>query len=361
MSTNNEIIHNRKLEDLSDYGTNPPKDYIVNNSKDELINRQKESVNYPKNINNEDNIKNVIMNTNTLESKNTENNLEFIYEQLIQANDAIQFLNKENFNLKQTIENKDSIIAEYEETCSKTAEKLLNLQKINENLKNEINILKQNNNNYNNNNYNYEKDKEIFENNQYLLESINDIKNNLYVIEDNFNQKIIEKENIINQLNYDLQINNDYKDQINNIINQLCCENNILKTQISCLIKEKEVLLKEKEKEHNEIIKLNEMLNNDGYIRNSNVNHDLKKEIEEKENNYIELLKNQEKEYVLQISKLHRAIVEREKEIDELKQKYQNIIMKLNLDIETLKNKLNSMENLPVKNNINLLYDDYKK
>ena len=168
----------------------------------------------------------------------------------------------------------------------------------------------------------------------------------------------MEKENIINQLNYDLQINNDYKNQINNILNQICCENNILKTKICCLVKEKEILLNEKEKEHNEIIKLNEILNNNDYVRSNDIINDLKKEIEEKENNYENILKNQEKEFILQISKLHRAIVEREKEIDELKEKYQNIIMKLNLDIESLRSKLNYVENLPLKNNIKLIYDD---
>lgn len=349
MSKNDDIIHHRKLEDLSDLGINSTKGNVDYSSKDELIIKQKEILNNPNNINNEDNINS---NNNSLNNSKNTNDLESIYEQLIQANEVIQILNQENFNLKQTIENKDSIISEYEETFRKTAEKLINFQKTNENLKKEINILRKNNN------YNYEKDKENFDNNQYLLDSINDIKNNLGVIEDNYNIKIMEKENIINQLNYDLQINNDYKNQINNILNQICCENNILKTKICCLVKEKEILLNEKEKEHNEIIKLNEILNNNDYVRSNDIINDLKKEIEEKENNYENILKNQEKEFILQISKLHRAIVEREKEIDELKEKYQNIIMKLNLDIESLRSKLNYVENLPLKNNIKLIYDD---
>ena len=343
MSKNDDIIHHRKLEDLSDFGINSTKGYADYSSKDKLINKQKKILNYPNNNNNEDNINSI---NNSLDNSKNTNDLESIYEQLIQANEVIQILNQENFNLKQTIENKDSIISEYEETFRKTAEKLINFQKINENLKKEINILR------NNNKYNYGKEKENFDNNQYLLDSINDIKNNLGVIEDNYNIKIMEKENIINQLNYNLQINKDYKNQINNILNQIVCENNILKTKICCLVKEKEILLNEKEKEHNEIIKLNEILNNTDYVRSNDIINDLKKEIEEKEINYENILKNQEKEYILQISKLHRAIVEREKEIDELKEKYQNIIMKLNLDIESLRCKLNYVENLPLKNNI---------
>ena len=354
MSKNDDIIHHRKLEDLSYLGINSANDYIINSSKEELTRKQKEILNNPKIINNKDN-KNS-MNKNSLNnSKSTNNNLESIYEKLIQANEVIQFLNQENFNLKQTIENKDSIISEYEDTFRKTAEKLIYFQKINENLKKEINLLKTKNNKYN-----YEKDKENFDNNQYLLDSINDIKNNLDVIEDNFNIKIMEKENIINKLNYDLQINNVYKNQINNILNQICYENNVLKTKICCLIKEKEILLDEKEKEHNEIIKLNEILSNTDYARNNITINEFKKEIEEKENNYSNILKNQEKEYIVQISKLYKAIVERENEIDELKEKYQNIILKLNIDIESLRNKLNSIENLPVKNNIKLNFETNK-
>lgn len=354
MSENNGNINYRKLEDLTDFAANSEKeDIIIPSSKEEIAYDAKESLNYRDNNNNNDNLNIIKNNTNTDNLNNTNDNLESLYEKLIEANDALQTLNQENYNLKQVIENKDAIIADYEDTFRKTAEKLINFQKINENLKNEIRTLKQNN-------YNSEKDKEneIHNNNQYFLDSINEIKNNLSLIEDNYNQKINEKEDIINKLNYDLQINCDYKNHIDNAMNQICYENNILKSKICCLLKEKEILLNEKEKEHEEIIKLNEILKNIDYVKDNNYISELKDELKEKENNFKNMLKNQEKEYVLQISNLHRAIAEREKEIDILKEKYQDIIRKLNLDIESLRKKINSIENLPCKNNFQLICCD---
>ena len=356
MSKRNINIPNRKLEEFSDLAINSTIDNITNSSKEEFNNKQKEISNYPNNNNNNDFIS--INEDIADDSKNINDNenIESLYEQLIKANEAIQLLNQENFDLKQVIENKDSIISEYEETFRKTTQKMLNIQKINENLKNEVHILKQNN-------YEYQKNKDIknidnLNNNQYLLNSINDIKNNLGIIEENYIQKISEKEDIINKLNYDLQINYDYKNQVNNLLNQIYCENNDLKTKICCLLKEKEILLNEKEKDHNEIIKLNEILKNIDYFKNNNIISELKKENKEKENNYINMLKNQEKEYILQISTLQRAIVEREKEIEVLKEKYQDIIMKLNIDNESLRNKIYSIENLPIKNKNQLICDN---
>ena len=49
---------------------------------------------------------------------------------------------------------------------------------------------------------------------------------------------------------------------------------------------------------------------------------------------------------------MHRAIVEGEKEIDVLKEKYQNDVMKLELEIEGLKHRLNAIENAPIKNDL---------
>ena len=329
------MSHYRKLEELSDFEMNSGKNSEINSSKEgskrELIldpkelNKEKNNIKHNKNINTSDN--------NIENSQKSYDLADPIYEQLIQANEKIQFLNQENFDLKQVIQNKDSIISEYEETLQKTAEKMIKLQKINEKLRKELNLMNQNNIEYENENMN---------NSQYILDSINDIKNNLGIIEDNYNQKLLEREDIINQLNYNIQINNDYKMKINHYLNSIYNENNYLNTQICCLLKEKEILLIEKEKDHNEIIKLNELLNNNPDEKKNIIKNEIKKEYEEKEKNLIKMLRDQEKEFVYQISNLHRSIIEREKEIDIIKEKYQDIIMKLNLEIEGLKLKLNS-------------------
>ena len=330
MSKKDDFIPYRKLEEFSHLGINSAKDNIIS-SKEDYINNQNENIN--------------IIDNNL--QKTDDANIESLYEQLIQANERIQFLNQENFNLKQIIENKDSIISEYEDTLGETADKMIKLQNINEKLKNELDMLKSNNSIKN----------EKINKNQYFLDSLNDIKSNLNFIEDNYNQKIKEKENIISDLHYNLQMNNNYNNQRNDILNSIYSENNMLKDKISCLLKEKEILMIEEEKDHNEIIKLKEIINNSDYLNNNEAISKLKTDFQEKENNYINMLKNNEKEYALQISNLHKAIDEREKEIDNL----QDIIMKLNIDIESLRNKLNSIENLPMKNDFGLIYNNNDK
>ena len=350
-----EFITHRKLEELSDLGPNSIKENI--NQNDELI---KESINESnevippqtqtnRNENKNEENQNII--SNNIDN-NTIDDLESIYEQLIKANERIQFLNQEVFNLRQVIDNKDSIIAEYETTLQETADKMIKLQNINEELKNELNSTKQNNYVHENENVN------INNNNQYFIDTINDIKNNLGLIEENYNQKILEKEEIIHKLNYDLQMSHDNRLQVNNILNSIYNQNNILNTRLNSLLKEKEILLNEKEKNHNEIIRLNEILSNSENVRNINDINDLKREYEEKENKYITMLNDQDKKYVEQISNLHRCIVERENEIENLKEKYQDIIIKINLDNERLRNKINYIENLPINNRDQLIIND---
>ena len=347
MSKKDDYIQNRKLEEFSDLGINSTRDNIYNSSKEESRkdyimdynerSLQKNNYSYKRNINIEAN------ENPTSNSKKETEPPQSLYEQLVQANEAKQSLHHENFNLKQVIKNKDSIIYEYEETIKKAAEKIIKLQKINEKLKRQLKVEKQNTNAYEIENIN---------NNQYLLESINDIKNNIGMIEDNFEQKIIEREDIINQLNYDLQLNNDYKMKVNQYLNSVYSENDYLKTQICCLLKEKEILLNQKEKDHNEIIRLNKILLDNPNDKNIIKVDKIKKEYEEKERQLIFEVNNKEKEFVLQSSNLHRAIVEREKEIDDIKEKYQDVIMKLELEIEGLKHRLNAIENAPIKNDL---------
>ena len=336
-----KFIHYRKLEDLSDIGINSTKDNnIFNSSKEES--KKDLTLSTELDINTERNNSNPNITTNeniTENSKKTNEITESMYDQLILAKRKIQFLSQENYTLKQVIVNKDLIISEYEETLKETAEKMIKLQKINEQLNNELNLMSLNNSMFQNENIN-------INNNQYLLDSLKDIKNNIGLIENNYNQKLIEREELINQLNYDLQINNDYKKKINSYLNSIYDENNYLNTQICCLLKEKEILLAEKEKEHNEIIRLNELLNNKPDEKRNFITNEIKKEYEEKEIKLENMLKKQEKEFVQQISNLHRCIIEREKEIDNIKEKYQDTVMKLNLEIEDLKLKLDSFKNL---------------
>ena len=112
MSKKDDFIQYRKLEEFSDLGVNSTRDNIYNSSKEEskkdyIIDHNERSLpknNYKRNINIETN------ENPTIDSKKETETTQPLYEQLAQANEKIQSLHQDNFNLKQVIQNKDSII-----------------------------------------------------------------------------------------------------------------------------------------------------------------------------------------------------------------------------------------------------------
>ena len=109
-----------------------------------------------------------------------------------------------------------------------------------------------------------------------------------------------------------------------------------LKTQIRCLIKEKEILMKEKENNIKEILHYREMIQEQPELCNL-IN---KKSFEKRQNEMVKLYKNKENNYINEIMCLHRIIIERENEIENIKNNYMNIINNLKIDNENLYNKL---------------------
>lgn len=333
--------------------------------------------------------------------------LNLISSQLTEMNDKLKYLSQENLSLKNMIKNKDEILSDYEITLQKSAEKLLQLQKINEQLSN-TKIISNNdkkldsycpnspmsnnynfdgnnschnnfNNNSNNNlNYNYYYDykneinpncnfqeiqnqnnnnccdsSEVYTNN-YLLELLNQLKLQLNSIENEYNKKVAEKDIIIGKLNKDLK----KRYEIYNLLNKdmeknlklLEKENNELKTGINLLNNEKELLLDEKEKCHNEIISLREKIS---HFTNGCDHEASIKEFKNKQNEICCKFQTKEKKYIEDILKLHQSIVNREKEIETLKEKYNKIIRNLQLEIEELKNRFNNFKYTPEKNSVN--------
>ena len=395
--------------------------------------------------------------------------LALISSQFIAINEKLKYLLQENSSLKNIIKNKDEIIADYEITLKKSAEKLLQLQNINEqlsyykmmsnnnldsycsnssmnnkdcklnkncsngcnndcdnsfndNCNNNSNIDKNNiyccdcyksenhsnyinnsnvvpnnnnyccdcykseniysctntsdinsNNNYyydiynneNNKNCDYQENKNKSSNtcctessevyNRYLLQSVSELKIQLNSIENDYNNKIAEKELTISKLNNELkksyEINNSLNEDMKNDLKLLEKENNELKIEINLLCNEKKVLLNEREKSHNEIISLRDKISHftNGCNHEANI-----KEIENKQNEICCKYQNMEKKYIEDTMKLHQAVVKREEEIDTLKEKYNEIIRNLQIEIEGLKNKINNIKYSPEKNCLNL-------
>jgi hypothetical protein len=275
--------------------------------------------------------------------------------QLINAKEQIKYLTKENISLKNIISNKDKIISDFEELSLQFKEKFDKLEKINMNLRkqlqskylgaeneNIINITDKifNNKLTNDNNIDI-KDKEFKTmnnnnlklNNEDLIYSLNNIKKELEIIENEYKMKLNEKECYIEKLN--CEILNIYKEyvKLSDILEEMNyliknSDYNELKTEFNCLLREKELLLKEKEKNHMEIISLREKFMKNPYdCRNLGKNEGNKNE------ELLNIFKEKEKNYIYQISDLEKKLVEKIKENDELKSRQESILREYELKI----------------------------
>ena len=324
----------------------------------------------------------------------TENIKDTIYQklgiasnELSRANEQIKFLTQENIALKNIIENKDKIISDFEQLSLQTKDKFEKLEQINLNLKKQLQLVNSqgyrktddiNDNTYNfNYNLNYENNNGIdnnervidineYDNNNFdlnnyrniedknkdlnynyiqiknneLIYSLNNIKKDLELIENDYQIKLYEKDCYIEQINCEL-INvyreyvklSDILEEMNYLVKN--SDYNELKTEFNCLLREKEILLKEKEKNHKEIITLREKFAQNPYdCRNSDkIGNKEYKEL-------INIFNEKEKNYINEIDNLKDNLMKKIKEIEELKNNQESIIREYELKIETLlKNK----------------------
>ena len=154
--------------------------------------------------------------------------------QLINAKEQIKYLTQENISLKNIISNKDKIISDFEELSLQFKEKFDKLEKINMNLRkqlqskylgaeneNIINITDKIFNNKLTNDNNIDINDKEFKimnnnnlklNNEDLIYSLNNIKKELEIIENEYKMKLNEKECYIEKLN--CEILNIYKEYV---------------------------------------------------------------------------------------------------------------------------------------------------
>ena len=181
--------------------------------KKELMNRKK-SVEAQKKI-----VKNFKSDLQNNSSSNIDINLDLIqpspYEQIVQLkdeiknqNDKIKNLSKENKSLKKIIDDKDKLISEFEEVLLKSKEKHNKLQKINNALKEEMRILK------NNGGINFKKNSNEIDilNLDKKREEINNNFNNIQIQVNNSMNKAINKsinKSLITNKNDSINIENE--------------------------------------------------------------------------------------------------------------------------------------------------------
>ena len=232
---------------------------------------------------------------------------------LILSLEKIKYLTQENLSLKQVIKNKDKIISDFETLFRQFKEKFIKMDNINQSLKNKL---------MGKNNIN--KEINIEYNKKDLLESFNIIKEDLNNIENDYKKKLKEKDEIIEKMKEELiYIHNEYKnlsdilEKMNNYI--MKTNYNELKNKINDLLEEKEFLIKQNEKREKRIIDLQkrneQILVNEEENENISNNDDL-----------IVTFKNQENEYVKTINMLQNRIMEKDQEIQMIKEEYNKIL-----------------------------------
>ena len=373
----NIILNNNNFKDIKQQIINQ-NDYIKN-LKNEIELSSFDLNNIGNNIgNDEENIKLTIYQKLTIASN-----------QLLKAKEQINYLIQENQSLKNIISNKDKIISDYEQLVFQSKEKFKKLELININLKKQLdayklgnkNNLKDNNYNINlnyklndnnndineinnikddindKNNYNINYNKKDYQNCEYtnndngkdinynlqmrnneLLYSLNNIKKELDFIENDYQIKLKEKDSFIEQLSCEL-INvykeyvklSDILEEMNYIITN--SDYNELKTEFNCLLREKEILLKEKEKSNLEIISLREKFMQKPYdCRDININKNENKEYSQ----LINIFNEKEKNYLNEIDSLKQNLMDKFKEIEELKNRQESVIREYELKIENL-------------------------
>lgn len=233
--------------------------------------------------------------------------------QLLLYLEQIKYLTQENLSLKQRLQNKDKIITDFEILFKQLKEKFIKLDNLNQYLRNKI-LNKKENGNYKELNIEYNK--------KDLLDSFNNIKDDLNKIENDYYQKLKEKDEIIEKMNKELiYIHNEYKklsdmlEKMNNFT--MNSDYNELKNKINDLLKQKEFLMKQNEQREKRIIDLQK--------RNEQGLSDENKNIIENED-LIMTFKNQENEYVKTINMLQNRIIDKDREIQMIKEEYAKII-----------------------------------
>ena len=233
--------------------------------------------------------------------------------QLLLYLEQIKYLTQENLSLKQRLQNKDKIITDFEILFKQLKEKFIKLDNLNQCLRNKI-LNKKENGNYKELNIEYNK--------KDLLDSFNNIKDDLNKIENDYYQKLKEKDEIIEKMNKELiYIHNEYKklsdmlEKMNNFT--MNSDYNELKNKINDLLKQKEFLMKQNEQREKRIIDLQK--------RNEQGLSDENKNIIENED-LIMTFKNQENEYVKTINMLQNRIIDKDREIQMITEEYAKII-----------------------------------
>ena len=203
-----------------------------------------------------------------------------------------KYVKKENAYLRKVIKDKDKIISDFAFLFQQFKEKFKKFEEINQMLKAKL-----------------------------LNKYRNEKEENKNFLDNNYNIKLKEKDEMLEKMNEELiYMHNEYKNLTNNLEKINNCIHDVdyieLKNKINELSKENNYLIKQNEKREKRIIDLikkNENEENDNI--NFNANDDL-----------LVTFKNQENEYIKTINMLQNRVIEKDKEIQMIKEEFKNIL-----------------------------------
>ena len=203
-----------------------------------------------------------------------------------------KYVKKENAYLRKVIKDKDKIISDFAILFQQFKEKFKKFEEINQMLKAKL-----------------------------LNKYRNEKEENKNFLDNNYNIKLKEKDEMLEKMNEELiYMHNEYKNLTNNLEKINNCIHDVdyieLKNKINELSKENNYLMKQNEKREKRIIDLIKKNDNE---ENDNINFNTNDDL-------LVTFKNQENEYIKTINMLQNRVIEKDKEIQMIKEEFKNIL-----------------------------------
>ena len=203
-----------------------------------------------------------------------------------------KYVKKENAYLRKVIKDKDKIISDFAILFQQFKEKFKKFEEINQMLKAKL-----------------------------LNKYRNEKEENKNFLDKNYNIKLKEKDEMLEKMNEELiYMHNEYKNLTNNLEKINNCIHDVdyieLKNKINELSKENNYLMKQNEKREKRII---DLIKKNEYEENDNANFNMNDDL-------LVTFKNQENEYIKTINMLQNRIIEKDKEIQMIKEEFKNIL-----------------------------------
>ena len=234
-----------------------------------------------------------------INNKNTENVKFSLFSKINKNSSQLQiitekykYVKKENAYLRKVIKDKDKIISDFAILFQQFKEKFKKFEEINQMLKAKL-----------------------------LNKYRNEKEENKNFLDNNYNIKLKEKDEMLEKMNEELiYMHNEYKNLTNNLEKINNCIHDVdyieLKNKINELSKENNYLMKQNEKREKRIIDLIKKNDNE---ENDNINFNTNDDL-------LVTFKNQENEYIKTINMLQNRVIEKDKEIQMIKEEFKNIL-----------------------------------